>query len=463
MKSPLKICVLLFIVFALGGYLTEARAGYLYVYNQVSGGANQIYGYSVNESTGALTLLAGFPVASGGIGGAGAPVQDLTIDTANRRLYALNGSSGTMSAFIINANGSLTAMPFSPVTVATSLTTVRVHPSGSPVIVSRPVGGTPNIYSFNITATTATAAAGSPYTTSSNLFTSAFSRDGNYFYTGGNSGTTFAGYSVNPATGILTALAGSPFASGSSNTSNGYATDSAGRLFTGSATEIRAFTTASGIPTAVTGNPFASGLSNSAAGTLDGVLHPNQNFYYVSDRDGNRVGAYQIAGSGASTTLAAVAGSPFIAGGTDTSSIVFNGSGAFLFAANATSRNVTTYSANTGTGVLTVNNTQPADTQGAAGRLAGIAYITDFTAAAVTVSGRVTNTQGAGIRNAIITITDSSGISRTARTNAFGYYQFEEVEVGQTYIVAVQSKRFVFNPQVVQVVDSIADLDFTAK
>jgi hypothetical protein len=393
----------------IGAY--ERQAGLLYVMNQLNGGANQIYGYSVNESTGALTLLSGFPVASGGNGGSGAPVQDLTIDPLNGRLYALNGSSGTMSVFQINGDGSLTPMPFSPITVATSLTTVLVHPSGSPVIVGRPLSGTPNVYSFNITATTATAAAGSPYTTSADPFTSAFSRDGNYFYTGGTTATTFAGYSVNSATGVLTALAGSPFASGSGIPSNGYATDSAGRLFTGSFTELRAFTTASGVPTGVTGNPFASGLSNSVGGTVDGVLHPNQNFYYVADRPGNRVGAYQIAGSGAATTLAAVAGSPFAAGGTETSSIVFNSSGSYLFAANATSRNVTTYSVNSGTGALTVNNTQPANTLGATGRLAGIAYIGDLTVnntPTIAAQTGVSRQQGSPVSNSqIATVSDA--------------------------------------------------------
>ena len=86
-------------------------------------------------------------------------------------------------------------------------------------------------------------------------------------------------------------------------------------------------------------------------------------------------------------------------------------------------------------------------------------------AANVSVGGRVLATNGAGIKNAIVSITDSNGISRTVRTGSFGYYNFDEVEAGRTYIVSVASKRFVFaNPtQVITVNDNIGDLDFIAQ
>ena len=350
----------------------NVRAGFLYVINQISGASNQIYGYNVNESTGALTLLAGFPVASGGIG-AGSTISELiTIDRLNRRLYVVNDGSNTVSAYSIDqTTGALTALPFSPIALgAGTWFTIAVHPSGSPLIVGEALG---KVNSYNITAMTATAAAGSPFLTgTSRPYSSVFSRDGSYFYTGGNSGNVFAGFSVNQTNGVLTALAGSPFDSGA-NGPLGHATDSQGRFFTAnvSSNQVRAFTTASGIPTAVTGNPFTSGLTQAA----DGVLSPNENFYYVADRAGNRVGAYRIAGSGSSTMLAAVTGSPFASGGTLTVALVFNNGGNFLFAANGDSRNITTHSANTGTGVLTFNNVQAANTLGTTGRLTGIDYL----------------------------------------------------------------------------------------
>jgi len=41
----------------------------------------------------------------------------------------------------------------------------------------------------------------------------------------------------------------------------------------------------------------------------------------VADRSANRVGVFQIAGSGSATTLTAVSGSPFTTGGTFTDAV----------------------------------------------------------------------------------------------------------------------------------------------
>lgn len=85
------------------------------------------------------------------------------------------------------------------------------------------------------------------------------------------------------------------------------------------------------------------------------------------------------------------------------------------------------------------------------------------TAAGVDVAGRVTTAEGNGLRNARVTLADQSGtVLQTAITSAFGFYRFTNVEVGQTYIVSVGSKRYTFTPRVIQVFDSIADADFTA-
>jgi 6-phosphogluconolactonase (cycloisomerase 2 family) len=349
-------------------FTPSMQAGFLYVLNERTG-SNQIYGYAVNETTGVLTLLSGFPISTGGSGLDRTPTEMLTIDRANQRLYAINDGSDTVSAYAINpTTGALTPLPFSPISLGIgSWTTIAVHPSGSPLVVG---DGDGRLLSYQITAGTATAAAGSPYRTgSAQPFSTAFSQDGNYVYTGGNSGTTIAGFSVHAATGVLTALAGSPFDSSASFPA-AYATDMAGRLFVGNDTQVRVFTTAGGILSAVSGNPFPSGLTS----TDHGLLHPN-GFYLVANRFGNRVGVYRIQGSGSATTLTAVAGSPFAAGGSFTEVLALNQAGTLLFAANGDSRNLTTFSVNAATGALAALNTQPLNTLGFSGRLTGMAYL----------------------------------------------------------------------------------------
>jgi 6-phosphogluconolactonase (cycloisomerase 2 family) len=360
--SSLMLCVAL---------ATETKAAsFLYAINDNTAG-NQIYGFSVNEATGALTVLPNFPVATGFNGGGFTSLEMIAIDRVNKRLYAINRGSNNISAYSINeTTGALTLLPFSPIAGIPNERVVKVHPSGSPLIV-----GGDDVASYVITATSATPAAGSPYPAGTNVSPAGatFTRDGNYFYTGGNLGNFFAGFAVNSATGVLTALPGSPFDSGN-QTPNPTATDATGRLFVINSRQAltRVYTTASGIPAQVTASPFANGLTSFAS---DGEVHPNGNFFMLADRTNNRVGVYQIAGSGAATTLTAIAGSPFATGGTSSIALAFNRTGNFLFVGNGTSRNFTTFSVSNATGALSSQTVQPANTLGSAGLINGIAYV----------------------------------------------------------------------------------------
>lgn len=86
------------------------------------------------------------------------------------------------------------------------------------------------------------------------------------------------------------------------------------------------------------------------------------------------------------------------------------------------------------------------------------------TAASVNIGGRVRTATSRGIQNAVITITSSNGSTRTARSSTFGYYRFEGVAAGETYIVSISAKRFFFGQPtiVIGVFDEINDLDFVA-
>ncbi len=85
------------------------------------------------------------------------------------------------------------------------------------------------------------------------------------------------------------------------------------------------------------------------------------------------------------------------------------------------------------------------------------------TAALVSVGGVVLQDGGGGIFKARVSLTDGGAV-RTALTNQFGYFRFDDIEVGQTYIVSVSHKRFHFgnDTQVVFVADEITGLIFTA-
>jgi hypothetical protein len=87
------------------------------------------------------------------------------------------------------------------------------------------------------------------------------------------------------------------------------------------------------------------------------------------------------------------------------------------------------------------------------------------TAAHVSLSGQVTTADGHGIRNAKVVITgESLPQPRIATTGSFGYFSFEGLQSGQTYVVTVNSKRYTFSTpsRVISLIDNAADVNFVA-
>ena len=110
-----------------------------------------------------------------------------------------------------------------------------------------------------------------------------------------------------------------------------------------------------------------------------------------------------------------------------------------------------------------VDNPAVANAAGGNGSDIGAFEVQVPTAASVTVSGRVKTPNGKGLINAFVTLTDTSGNQRLARTTTFGYFRFEDVAAGETYIVGVSSKRYRFAPQVLSINQDIADLELTGE
>lgn len=101
------------------------------------------------------------------------------------------------------------------------------------------------------------------------------------------------------------------------------------------------------------------------------------------------------------------------------------------------------------------------------------AGITDFTGdwgvgeqlAPVAISGRVTTSGGAGIRNAIVTLTGSSlPAPVTVQTGPFGSYVFQGLQPGETYTIKASAKRYRFSviSQTVTPMGDLANVDFVA-
>ena len=82
-------------------------------------------------------------------------------------------------------------------------------------------------------------------------------------------------------------------------------------------------------------------------------------------------------------------------------------------------------------------------------------------AAGVSVSGRVLSPGGSGVPKAIVSLADIHGNTRVARTNTFGFYQFDDVGAGQTYFLSVSSKQARYQMRVLSVMEDLAYVNFT--
>lgn len=85
------------------------------------------------------------------------------------------------------------------------------------------------------------------------------------------------------------------------------------------------------------------------------------------------------------------------------------------------------------------------------------------TAATVSIGGRVLTANGNAVGSAQIGLTATNGATAFTLTNPFGYYRFEDVAVGETYVLTVATKRYSFVPQVVNVSGELTGLDLTAQ
>ncbi|MCY7375325.1 MAG: DUF2012 domain-containing protein [Pyrinomonadaceae bacterium] len=64
--------------------------------------------------------------------------------------------------------------------------------------------------------------------------------------------------------------------------------------------------------------------------------------------------------------------------------------------------------------------------------------------------------------NARVTLTDMNGSARTILTKKFGTFRFDEVAAGEIYIISVASRRYTFQPQVINVTENLTGVDSTA-
>ncbi|MEJ7863108.1 MAG: carboxypeptidase-like regulatory domain-containing protein, partial [Pyrinomonadaceae bacterium] len=121
---------------------------------------------------------------------------------------------------------------------------------------------------------------------------------------------------------------------------------------------------------------------------------------------------------------------------------------------------------------LFVSNSQPTG-GGTPGTGAGTVRIDNFqvqaigpTAAGATIGGRITSTNGRGIRNVRVMLAGGSLTEPIyATSTSFGYYQFPQVPSGETYVLQVFSKNYIFDSSsmVINLIEDLTETNFTGQ
>lgn len=92
----------------------------------------------------------------------------------------------------------------------------------------------------------------------------------------------------------------------------------------------------------------------------------------------------------------------------------------------------------------------------------GRVTVTEATPGQVSIDGALLTATGQGVPNTRVTLTGINGGSRTVMSNGFGFYEFGNVESGQTYTITVDGRRYTFTPVMVTASGNLAHVDLIA-
>jgi 6-phosphogluconolactonase len=274
------------------GIAVNPAATFLYTDDLANGG---IDGFSIGAS-GALSSISGspFPMPSGW---APSQVDNLAIDPAGKFLYSPDSASNEIVGFTINGTtGALAPLSGSPFPAGASPEQVVITPSGNFLYASDgndPQGGI-SAYSIDSTTGALTSIAGSPFPTAAGGGPDCLVVDstGKFLFAALPFLNGIAAFTIDSGTGVLTAVAGSPFSpslGGAFPIMYSIALSPNGKFLYAQAAidaDIYGFTVdpSTGALTSMTGSPFGTIFITNMNNL---VVDPSGNFLYVGEETGD--------------------------------------------------------------------------------------------------------------------------------------------------------------------------------
>ncbi|HET9743161.1 MAG TPA: beta-propeller fold lactonase family protein [Terriglobales bacterium] len=183
------------------GMAITSDGNFLYAADNLS---DSIDAFSINASTGAITLL-------GTVNPTNGSPAFLSIDNANKFLFAVNSANGTVSALSIAADGTLSEITGSPFGAGTS--PVSSAFAGGFLFVANQSSGNVSVFSENPLTGQLTPVTGSPFAAGARPNSLAVSGNGKFLIvtSSSNGGGAIFVFSIG-SDGTLTPVSGSPFA-----------------------------------------------------------------------------------------------------------------------------------------------------------------------------------------------------------------------------------------------------------
>jgi 6-phosphogluconolactonase len=293
--------------------------------------------FSVDTSTGALTLEPNGPSAPGGFGIAANPSASF--------LYSSNDTAGGVAGFSINQTGALSVVNGSPFLLPNdppysnlnNVDSLAMHPSGQ--FLYAPDSPANEVVAFAIDSPTGvlTPISGSPFPAGSQPEQLVVTPSGQFLYASDDpdAGTGgIWGFTINSSNGALTTIPGSPFATLTGANPDGLVIHPSGKFLYSAVpygNSIEAFTIdqISGALTEMPGSPFTLGVGASPIAFSIAQDPAGKFLYALGSEDGQIYGFTVDANSGA---LTPAAGSPYGRGSSlFASSLTVDPAGKFLY------------------------------------------------------------------------------------------------------------------------------------
>ena len=194
-----------------GGYNMEVDANGAFTL-PTTVGAGDTYSVTINIQPNSPVQACTVSNGEGSV--TGANITTVVVDCA-RFAFVANSGSNNISAYLIdNTSGALTEVAGSPFAAGANPSAVTFDTSGEFAYVANAGSNNVSAYTINTTTGALTAVAGSPFATGTGPDSLSFDSSGDFAYVANHGSGSVSAFSINPTTAALTAVAGSPFATG---------------------------------------------------------------------------------------------------------------------------------------------------------------------------------------------------------------------------------------------------------